>query len=97
MPLCYDLLATRLLLSAKEDPEEFALPLAGKKHKLKYRDFKSFSETLLIPNIVFEKVLAKFLKSRNLMHVHIAKSFLPEGMKKEYIGLIDERFDRLSW
>ncbi len=42
----YDMLATRLLISEKDDPEELALTLNGKKSKFNLKDFLIFSETI---------------------------------------------------
>ena len=41
----YDLLSTRLVIPAKDDPEEFAMPMNGKKSNFKEADFLKFTES----------------------------------------------------
>lgn len=41
----YDLLAVRLVISAKDDPEEMALSVNGKKKKLKSIDWYTFGKS----------------------------------------------------
>jgi hypothetical protein len=50
----YDLLPVRLLV---DDPEEFALPINGKKNRLERRDFEALGKHLGIPDIVIERTL----------------------------------------
>jgi serine/threonine-protein kinase HipA len=45
----YDLLPVRLLV---DDPEEFALPINGRKNRLEQRDFESLGKYLKIPDAV---------------------------------------------
>ena len=42
----YDLLSTRLVISERDDPEELALPLNGKKNRLKREDFALFARNI---------------------------------------------------
>ena len=44
----YDLLSTRLVISERDDPEELALPLNGKKNRLKREDFALFARNILV-------------------------------------------------
>lgn len=50
----YDLLPVRLLV---DDPEEFALPINGKKNRLERRDFEALGKHLKIPDIVIRRTL----------------------------------------
>jgi serine/threonine-protein kinase HipA len=50
----YDLLPVRLLV---DDPEEFALPINGRKNRLERRDFESFGKHLKIPDVVIRRTL----------------------------------------
>jgi serine/threonine-protein kinase HipA len=50
----YDLLPVRLLV---DDPEEFALPINGRKNRLERRDFEAFGKYLKIPDVVIRRTL----------------------------------------
>jgi serine/threonine-protein kinase HipA len=50
----YDLLPVRLLV---DDPEEFALPINGRKNRLERRDFEALGKYLKIPDIVIRRTL----------------------------------------
>jgi serine/threonine-protein kinase HipA len=50
----YDLLPVRLLA---RDPEDFALPVNGRKNRLKRRDFEALASRLKIPEIVARRTL----------------------------------------
>src|SRR3990167_1710561 len=43
---CYDLLSTRLLIPAHDDPEDLALALNGKKQNIRRKDFTEFGKNL---------------------------------------------------
>jgi serine/threonine-protein kinase HipA len=50
----YDLLPVRLLV---DDPEEFALPINGRKSRLERRDFEALGKYLKIPDVVIRRTL----------------------------------------
>jgi serine/threonine-protein kinase HipA len=50
----YDLLPVRLLV---DDPEEFALPINGRKNRLGRRDFETLGKHLKIPDVVIRRTL----------------------------------------
>ena len=50
----YDLLPVRLLV---DDPEEFALPINGRKNRLEKRDFEALGKHLKIPDVVIRRTL----------------------------------------
>jgi serine/threonine-protein kinase HipA len=50
----YDLLPVRLLV---DDPEEFALPINGRKNRLQRRDFEALAKHLKIPDIVARRTI----------------------------------------
>jgi len=60
----YDLLPVRLLVN---DPEEFALPINGRKNRIKRRDLEAFARHLKIPDIValrtMENLPARLLRA----------------------------------
>lgn len=91
----YDLLSTRLLLTEKEDSEDLALPLNGKKSKLKRRDFYEFSKRIGISDAVFERSLERLQNSVKIFHECIDRSFISEKKKVEFHNLINMRMKRI--
>ncbi len=96
MSPAYDLLSTRLLISAKDDPEEMALPINGKKHKLKWSDFLALAEAYKLPlksvTHFRERLLDGFIEALEL----VDQSFLSERQKDEFLDLLRERSERLE-
>lgn len=92
----YDFLSTRLLIPAEDDAEEMALPINGKKNKLKWSDFMTLGNSYKIPAKVIERVrdqmLDSFFEAENL----IEKSFLSDRKKEELLDLLRERSERLA-
>jgi serine/threonine-protein kinase HipA len=90
----YDLVATALVNPA--DNEEMALTLNGKKRKLKRADFETafFKNNLESKSI--ERLFSKFSKAIPDWIEFINRSFLPELMKTEFVGLIKERARQLE-
>lgn len=90
----YDLLSTAIVMP--EDEEELALPLNGKKKKIKREDFEKAMrdngmDEKSITNLFnkFEKVIPKWFSI-------IEDSFLPANKKKEYRELIEQMAARLQ-
>lgn len=92
----YDYLSTRLLISAKDDLEELALPINGKNNQLKWADFLAFGKNLKIPSKVLENLKEKMLDLFPETEALIYQSFLSEKLKDEFVALIAERSKRLS-
>jgi serine/threonine-protein kinase HipA len=90
MTPAYDLLAVRLLLSKKEDPEDLALTLNGKKAKLKSNDFVICGRTLGIPEKVVVMVLEKQINSKSAMFDCIDRSFLTEERQASLRAFVEE-------
>lgn len=90
----YDLLATKLIL--KDDKEELALTIEGKKTRLKKENFVSLGLNLQMGERVIEKSFKRILKYIPKMKVLIEKSFLSREFKKSYLELITERAKRIS-
>ena len=90
----YDLL--NVAIANPKDKEELALPLSGRKTKLRLDDFLSAANTMgLDGNVVLHLVegLQKALpKWQTLIH----NSFLSEDMKKAYEELVLSRLSRLQ-
>ena len=85
----YDLLSTILVIP--EDNEELALPINGKKRKLKRSDFDNLPKKFKIEDKVIENVYDKFNNILPQWNDCIESSFLPDAMKDEYRLLIENR------
>lgn len=92
---CYDLINTRLLISASEDPEELALPINGKKNKLEWSDFLALGKSYKIPEKVLEGIKDKMLDSIFETQDLIFKSFLSGKKQEEFLKLLEDRSRRL--
>jgi serine/threonine-protein kinase HipA len=87
----YDLLSTRLVIPKKNDPEELALPINGKKSNLKQKDFKIYSNNINMSEKQFNNVFEKFERIIPAALDFISRSFLSENKKEELIELIKTR------
>lgn len=90
----YDLLATKFLVP--QDNEEMALPVNGKKAKLKREDFFALGRNLEIQDKIIEQTLQKFSSPLKSTPAIIERSFISADLKKEYKKLISERMARIS-
>ena len=91
----YDLLSTRLVIPEKDDAEELALTLNGRKRKFKQSDFIAFAESLKLNAKQINNVFGKFEKSLPKALEFINLSFLPKEFKDEYKALISDRAKRI--
>jgi serine/threonine-protein kinase HipA len=91
----YDLLSTRLVISEKDDPEELALTLNGRKRKLKSADFMHLTDSLKLNQKQIDNIFKRLKKTMPKVLDFIEDSFLPEEKKVEYRELIEERAKRL--
>ena len=91
----YDLLNTSIILP--NPSEELALPLNGKKNRIKKHDLIDYfgKERLDLPIKVINKTLKDLEKVQNIWHRLIDKSFLQEMRKDGYKNLIHNRCKRL--
>ena len=92
----YDILAVRLILSEKEDSEDMALTVNGKKNRIKAKDFFALSERLGIPEKVVKRVLANQINAQGKMAMLINKSLLSADLKTNFLQLIESRVARLA-
>jgi serine/threonine-protein kinase HipA len=92
----YDLVSTRMVISARNDPEELALPVHGRKRKLTRKDFLALGEALELPPVVIERAFARLARTAPKLLGHIGKSFLPAPLQAEYADLITARLKRLA-
>jgi serine/threonine-protein kinase HipA len=91
----YDLLNTTISMKALK--EELALPLAGKKAKLKREDFVDYfaAERLKLTDKTISSELQNLSKHKSAMENLIRISFLSANMQKAYLELLSERMKRL--
>lgn len=91
----YDLLSTRLVISEKDDPEEMALMLDGRKRKFTRKNFQSFAANLGLNEKQVENVFVKFKNAVPMLQEWIDNSFLPLEKMEEYKKIIVERSERI--
>lgn len=92
----YDLVSTRLVISEKDDPDESALSINGKRRKLKLSDFLSFAKSSGLEDKQIENSVKLFIKKIDRVINLIDQSFLSDGLKLLYKNLIIERGVRLE-
>ncbi len=90
----YDLVNVSLVLP--DDTEELALPMVGKKSKLKKQDFEQFAFNIGLNNKQINSVFKRFSAKKAAAVQLIRKSFLSEAMQEKYIRLLLDRFARLG-
>jgi serine/threonine-protein kinase HipA len=91
----YDMIATVLVV--KDDTEELALNLNGKKRKLTKKDFDTAMTSFrLLDKRAIENIYRKFARNTAVWLPFIPQSFLPAAMQEAYISLIKERAARLE-
>lgn len=91
----YDLLSTRLVIPEKDDPEELALTMNGRKRKFRINDFQRLAKSLKVNQKQVDNIFKRFQKAIPTVLDFINNSFLPEDKKIEYKELIQERASRL--
>jgi len=91
----YDLLNTTIILNTRE---ELALPLGGKKSKLKRDDFFVYfaKERLDLTRKSIEQTVRRIVKAFPRWTDLIQGCFLSDSMKTQYIDLLNERFSTLD-
>jgi serine/threonine-protein kinase HipA len=91
----YDLVATRLLITEKDDPEEMALTINGRKRKLDKGDFLSLADNLGLNDKQVANVFKRFSSALPEVRAAIGNGFLPANKAEEYQQLLDDRGGRL--
>jgi serine/threonine-protein kinase HipA len=91
----YDLLNSTIILNSQE---ELALPLKGKKNRLKPDDFLVYfaKDRLELTPKSIEQTLSRIKKAFPKWIDLIQKCFLSEEMKRRYSDLVNDRFRRLG-
>ena len=95
----YDLLNSTIILNSRlNSQEEIALPLNGKKNKLKKDDFLVYlaKKRLELNPKTIEQTLSRIVNAFPQWIDLIKKCFLSEPMKIRYIDLINKRFKKLD-
>lgn len=89
----YDLL--NVAIANPKDKEELALPVLGRKSKLRLDDFLNAAKTMGLDEKVVMRLIDGFQKALPKWQTLIRNSFLDEDMKKAYENLIVSRSARL--
>jgi serine/threonine-protein kinase HipA len=95
MSPAYDLINVNLVHPA--DKEDLALMLAGKRKKIRLRDFEALGELLKIPVKVRHNVYKKFQTGDDRVQEMIMSSFLPEEYKEQYWNIWLKKKKQLQW
>lgn len=92
----YDLVNTTIILAKAK--EESALPLRGKKSRLKREDLVDYfaAQRLGLRSQVIERVIGEVEGSLASWHERIARAHLSDPQKSAYRALLDERARRLG-
>lgn len=92
---CYDFINSTIAL--KNAKQELAIPLNGKKHNLRRKDFIEYyaHQKLGLTRVIIDKVLSDIEAASPEWQHLIACSFLSADLKEHYQQLVTERFQRL--
>lgn len=88
----YDLLPVRLLV---DDPEEFALPINGRKNRLERRDFESLGKYLKIPDVVIRRTLDDLPARLTLATAQLPSPWVAAEQAKAFKALVSRNATRL--
>ncbi len=84
---CYDLLPTRLAIAG----DDFALPVAGKRDRIRRNDWLAFATSAKLPTAAAERVLDRASAQLQAGIELIEASSLGEQSKSIYVGILRER------
>lgn len=90
----YDLLNVSIV--NPKDDEEMALPLFGRKTKLRLDDFLKAAKTMGLEDVVVLRLIASLQKALPKWQTLIHNSFLEKEMKDRYEELVISRLSRLQ-
>ncbi len=92
----YDLVNTSIVLD--EPREEMALPLRGKKTRLRREDLLDYfgRERLGLPAAALDAALERLSAGASGWEELIERSFLPASLQRDYLALVRERRSRLG-
>lgn len=83
----YDLVCTKIVIP--DDKEESALTINGRKSKLTRRDFDALANSLKIPERSLQNIYKRFSEKLKQAGQWIDYSFLPAGVKDEYLHIMN--------
>lgn len=92
----YDLLSTRLVITERQDPDDLALTLNGKRRKLRLGDFKIFARTLGLTEKQFSNAFARLAGKLPVMAGFLEAELLPPSMGEAYRDILSSRASRLE-
>ena len=92
----YDLLSTRLLITAADDPEELALTLVGKKSRFRKKDFIEFGKKIGMKEKQIKNRLQRLVKQKDTLVSIIEASQLSVELQYQYKEIVDERIGRIK-
>jgi serine/threonine-protein kinase HipA len=90
----YDLLNVNL--ANPLDNEELALPIDGKKKRLRKDHFERFGQSLDLNDKQIESVFKRFIKNKPLAFEWIDNSFLSDKFKERYKEILEKRYSILE-
>lgn len=92
----YDLVNTSIVLD--EPREEMALPLRGKRVRLRREDLLDYfgRERLGLPEAALDAALERLSAGASGWEELIERSFLPDSLRRDYLALVGERRSRLG-
>jgi serine/threonine-protein kinase HipA len=88
----YDLLPVRLLV---DDSEELALPINGRKNRLRRRDFEALAKHLKIPDVVTRRTLNALPARLMRALMERPSPWVPHGQAKAFSALVEKNATRL--
>ncbi len=89
----YDLLPVRLLV---DDPEEFALPINGRKNRLEPRDFESLGQHLKIPDVVIRRTIDGLSSRLMLAIAELRSPWVTRAQAQSFKTLVASNVARLA-
>ena len=90
----YDLLSTKLLIP--KDTDELALPMNGKKSKLRKSDFNEFASSLEINSTSIGKIHKNFTAKAESLLTVVENSFLCAETKSRYKELLAQQINQIG-
>jgi len=92
----YDLLSTRLVIPEKDDPEELALTMNGKKSNFKQRDFLNFADRIGLNKIQVRNIFTKFKNKLPEILEFVDNGFLSSEKREKLKSLMLSRSERIK-
>jgi serine/threonine-protein kinase HipA len=86
----YDLLNVNIVNPL--DNEELALPIEGKKKRLRKDHFERFGKVLDLNDKQIESVFKRFIQNKAIAFEWIDNSFLSEEFKNRYKAVLEQRY-----